>query len=1104
LLKIDESPIIEFLKSFKKEGAKQFLIILPDDIAIRNFSYAALKEGISPKAFESTTLEGLAENILDPDRTRKPRIAEKTMLMQLATEAIQQGSTGPLTRFQQLPLENEDVQEALLSEFDEYLGGTDAASLHSYLINRAAKIEDPFARNTSLQCLEAFKLLEGLLAGKITSLGPFVFLSRSHLVKKAGEALPTGWPAKFSNINEVLIASISVFDANALRFITRIVKTREESPNTKFDVRIFTGIGTHSRLSSRLTKAGIPFREEGKRESPKGPVAAAILSGDKSPTPTFIAAPEKRREVEAVAKKIHELLLNGVHPSEILLVARDSSKYVNLVNEILPAYGIACYVQTRRPYAHLCAYRFAKATLDLITKVSQSSELDWNDITDPLRMGFCLHGGGRSWPLESKEFIYLEESLSVAQQRMISNKTSRDLPSWKIEVDKLRWPRARGLLTKFLEWVKKEADKPPTNPKDARNFISHVLGNYMYQHSGWKREYLSPRLQNPGRFIISNFHPTWFATRIRNELSEFEAYLADCVKTLNLPIRWDTVATAFGMIFGSRTYGLLEQDSSAIRMVDAGNTSFLKAKHLFMMGLQADEFPRICPKGVFLPEELRRTLDSAVDGEAAYLYLRGPTTDYDNEVDFLELSLRTCSEELTCSMAYLDERAHVQAWSTFVGAFRPEDNEKNKISPDDWLPTPSTQGWKELATKNPPWVRHRLFCYHLNRKFPSATPPIDEKGVKELATTIDPAFYSEMLEKRVERYLFPPKQIAVSHKELWFSMCNLQSIIGSPLRLHEIDLHASCPLQFYFFQFLFLWDTNTIDRDTIPFYTKRPHWRLGRIPRRISYVYCSNRTVQPSAKIIDKWANRQMNLGSFSNPNEINKVLSSMLHPFDLTRFSTIIEDEWYLVRQEKKDNIQRDWMWIPDGLKVKMPSGNGQEAEVILPAHRIDLLQGCKLIITHINFSKQLDRLFLGKELVGREYRLSDIQDPLPDYCLPILLHHYAGKDKIAGGIYIEQFEGARRGYYNRSWLSKHKGGSGYDEELSMPPNDSPDSLRQLLTQREWERRFEQYETAIAKRISQMLPKPDITFAAQPSNETCSRCVYDNLCQIPRAEGLA
>jgi len=239
-----------------------------------------------------------------------------------------------------------------------------------------------------------------------------------------------------------------------------------------------------------------------------------------------------------------------------------------------------------------------------------------------------------------------------------------------------------------------------------------------------------------------------------------------------------------------------------------------------------------------------------------------------------------------------------------------------------------------------------------------------------------------------------------------------------------------------------------------------------------------------------------MNLGSFSNPNEINKVLSSMLHPFDLARFSTIIEDEWYLVRQEKKDNIQRDWMWIPDGLKVKMPSGNGQEAEVILPAHRIDLLQGCKLIITHINFSKQLDRLFLGKELV--------VQGPLPDYCLPILLHHYAGKDKIAGGIYIEQFEGARRGYYNRSWLSKHKGGSGYDEELSMPPNDSPDSLRQLLTQREWERRFEQYETAIAKRISQMLPKPDITFAAQPSNETCSRCVYDNLCQIPRAEGLA
>lgn len=615
LLKIDESPIIEFLKSFKNEDEKRFLIILPDDFAIRSFSYAALKEGIPSKAFESATLEGLAENILDPDRTRKPRIAERTFLMQLATEAIQQDSTGPLTRFQQLPLENEDVQEALLVEFDEYLGCTDAASLHSHLAERAAEIKDPFARHASLQCLGAFKLLEELLVGKISLLGPFVFLSRSHLVKKAGEALPTGWPTKLSNIDEVLIASISVFDANALRFVMRIVNTGEEPASKKFDVRIFAGSGTYSRLWTRLEKARIMPKKEGKREPPKSPVAAAILSGDTCPTPTFIAAPEKRREVEAVAGKIHELLLSGVHPSEILLVARDTSKYVNLVSEILPAYGIACYVQARRPYAHLSAYRFVKATLDLITKVSQSSEMDWNDITDPLRMGFCLHGGGRNWPLESKEFIYLEESLSVAQQRMISNKTSRDLPSWKIEVNKLRWPRARGHLKEFLEWVEKEASRPPDNQMGAKNFISHVLGNYMYQHSGWKREYLSPRFQNPGRFIISNFHPTWFATRIRNELSEFEAYLADCVGTLNLPIHWDTVAAAFGMIFGSRTYGLLEQDSSAIRMVEAGNTSFLKAKHLFMMGLQADEFPRICPKGVFLPEELRRILDSAIDGE---------------------------------------------------------------------------------------------------------------------------------------------------------------------------------------------------------------------------------------------------------------------------------------------------------------------------------------------------------------------------------------------------------------------------------------------------------------------------------------------------------
>ena len=120
------------------------------------------------------------------------------------------------------------------------------------------------------------------------------------------------------------------------------------------------------------------------------------------------------------------------------------------------------------------------------------------------------------------------------------------------------------------------------------------------------------------------------------------------------------------MVFGKETYGLTRQDASSVAVVDAANSAFLQAKNLFILGFRAEEFPRTCPKGIFLPDELRNYLATSKEGESAYLYLRNSTNDYANECDFFEIVLRTKPEKVTILMPYHDERNHVLGWSPFV------------------------------------------------------------------------------------------------------------------------------------------------------------------------------------------------------------------------------------------------------------------------------------------------------------------------------------------------------------------------------------------------------------------------------------------------------
>ena len=400
---LNRNSLIDFLESHKQIGDplnnEKAIVILPDGIAIKNFNRALAAREFSLKNIGTTTFDNLAEKIIDPEKKGMARLIDKQVLAQLIIDAISESSTSPLSELKSIPLNEQGAQESLMNEFNEFLRATDAGTLSSHLINIAKDLDDPFAKSSSLRFIESFKLLEQAIAPKVETLGENIFISRGHLLKKARELLDSSWPPVLE-VNEVLISNISVFDASVLKLIVRIDELGRKTGDS-FKVRIFLGLGTYSQFKERLKKAKIPFEEE----QPDSPISETqLLDSYTADSLTFMAAPERRREVDFVANKIHELLLQGIHPSEILLVARNSSMYLDLVSEIFSAYGISNHVQTRRPFAHLSPYRFLKATTELLV-AAEANEITWDQITDPLRLGLCLPSSHGKWPVQARDFI---------------------------------------------------------------------------------------------------------------------------------------------------------------------------------------------------------------------------------------------------------------------------------------------------------------------------------------------------------------------------------------------------------------------------------------------------------------------------------------------------------------------------------------------------------------------------------------------------------------------------------------------------------------------------------------------------------------------------
>ena len=393
---------LEWLKQRSAEGAGQGqkYVVLPDGIAKENLSYAASKAGVNLGHFKLVTLIEFAHALLkrtgggDYDLLEE---RERDLARALIRSVISSSTEKELEFLKQLDIGNRDTLKVVREEFDDYLRATNDTELHPELESIAKGLKDDFARSTALSCLNSFLALRSKLGTlSVEQFSDRTLLFRAQLLRATTSAIEASENKMLFSGWDVVVAGIPVLDAAVLRMLAA-VGSREGC-----NLTIFCTPKQYDGLYRRLKKTGTQFEDKtgGRVEVELIPQAKAIRGDAETKRPVLLAAPDRRREILNLAEGISDLFSKGVQPSEILVVARDSGSYQTLANSILPAYGIPVHVQTRQLESLLSQTQMVVSVLRLFTKVSRDEEIEWNELTDPIRLGVCLTVM-REWPLKN-------------------------------------------------------------------------------------------------------------------------------------------------------------------------------------------------------------------------------------------------------------------------------------------------------------------------------------------------------------------------------------------------------------------------------------------------------------------------------------------------------------------------------------------------------------------------------------------------------------------------------------------------------------------------------------------------------------------------------
>ena len=831
--------LIEQAATLKRRPATNSvgMCILSGQLVRQNLEEYLDREGIpiTPLA-EFTTVESLSSDILSPTDGADQMLADSVrdrLVLELLRAADPTGDTiseaaaietdttlraseaDALQELaERLPYEDEEVRETLINELNDYYRWTDASTDTAPAIRDLSRLENRFAQLKSNRNMSAFKAIEQLIDQRLSDLPGQYHQSRSHLVHTARQHLTDQWVSQFGHMEWIAIAGISIFDNPTIRLLSAIA-AHESTP----DVYVFMQHGSYQYNAARFAELSVKTDIQDKEtpdelmfESPaaKELFLATSKSPDRFPEPvTFLEAPTSQRVVERIATEVRDLLDEGVEAQDILLIAPNAGSYESLIQHAFETVEIPVYVETRRPYVNIPAYRFLQSFVTVVDALERDESITYDELVDPLRLGYCPRDATSDvWPLDGRRFTSIEQELHRKQQFYNRDPDRYEdqgilFDTWRDLIDDIpNWTGPWWAVDTFLSDIESLVGDPPVEGGSLVSLLESYLGKYVFQTVGHERAVYEGPAVDTTRSVLTETHPTSEAERIRADLESVGSYYDQIRRLFNVDPSWGEVTRALSAGLGGKSYGQKHLDQHAIRVVDAGNAYFREAQHVYLLGMDADEFPGEAPTSTFLHNDLRQAVhESARTGEAPHHHLDSRSTQYGQAVDFYQAGLMTATEEaeITLCHTYRDERGNNKAWSPFVDLFDLKEDEPlvdrpvERVEVGDWLPKPRTtsESWVDVARRTAPRERLRTLLYQSYRDHPESDPPITEAELQEVAGYVPQVPLQNLILPRLERYHTPPATVSITPDEPAFNEVGLDDVTGSPHHPHELACRGS-------------------------------------------------------------------------------------------------------------------------------------------------------------------------------------------------------------------------------------------------------------------------------------------------------------------------
>jgi ATP-dependent helicase/nuclease subunit B len=714
--------------------------------------------------------------------------------------------------------------------------------------------------------------------------------------------------------------------------------------------------------------------------------------------------------------------------------------------------------------------------------------------------------------MPDRQFLRLEQQLHGAEQ----DDGTRSIADWRELAESRRAESEEWLqLIAFLNWVENHESSPPDNGRELRELVDELLTAHIWCTAATGVRSPAGPAVDPARTDLGERHRTALAERVRGRGPTLETYY-EHVKELfeDLNPSWNLVGQALGDVIGSEPFWSTNADGNAITVVDAGLMDFRDAAHLFVLGLSAEEFPIELSTPTFTHEALHEATarhTRSDDPTNPYLYYESRLDQYEQDLDSYVTALRACTDRLTLSHSYLDSEDDPVAWSPFVDFLDPdsEDSFVTRIRLDEWLPSPQEEEeWRDTWTRASNRDRLRSYVFHAADVRHVAGPRISQAEFQHLAFRTDSEPLTQYVEPRIERYTEPIYAISVAADEPAFEgTLSLEDIVGEPVHPHEIDLYTQCQLKYYFYQFLFNFDGDQIQRDRIPNRLEDdPTSRFGELPAVIASQQADESYREGMKTVVtERLPDRQGDIGQFDSPADIRDWFLDEGEDLPWGILQALIA-EWRQVEAEERHGVDRGWEWVEAPNPVTVGG-----TDIMLPEHRIDSILDGRLpvyLTRERNYAERaIKQCWVQDDEPRRREQCGSLcqscgRQEECSYTTKFTLDHrlhttVALDDEPAGILFQEQGEsrpGARHGLL-------------IDPERELPPGPNGiEPAAERLAPGRFDDMVGDWRSDIEHHLRHMRPNPDVDYATTPEFVTdlggCQNCVYRELCQVPLQEG--